>query len=106
MEKILKREVFYAEVYGIVKEIPMGRVTTYGQIARLLGKPGSSRMVGQAMFHAPETLGLPCHRVVNSQGRLAPDWLEQRERLIDESVLFKKNGNVDMKKCSWELSGI
>lgn len=63
---------FYTEVYNIVKEIPEGNVVTYGQLAKLARRPQCSRMVGQAMFNAPRELNLPCHRVVNSQGRLAP----------------------------------
>ena len=63
---------FGEEVYSVVASIPPGRVLTYGQIAYLIGKPQCSRMVGQAMHNAPEGQNLPCHRVVNSQGRLAP----------------------------------
>ena len=89
---------FYTEVYNIVKEIPEGNVVTYGQLAKLARRPQCSRMVGQAMFNAPRELNLPCHRVVNSQGRLAPNWTEQRELLEKEGIAFKKNGCVDLKK--------
>ena len=61
---------FYTEVYNIVREIPEGCVVTYGQLAKLARRPQCSRMVGQAMFNVPKELNLPCHRVVNSQGRL------------------------------------
>lgn len=94
---------FYEEVYSIVKEIPPGNVLTYGEIARLAGKPQYSRMVGQAMFHAPQKRHLPCHRVVNSQGRLAPSWMEQRNMLEKEGVIFKPNGCVDMTKHFWNI---
>ena len=60
-------EGFDAEVYSVVAQIPAGRVTTYGQIARLIGMPGYARRVGHALAAAPA--GLPCHRVVNSAGR-------------------------------------
>lgn len=100
MEKT--RDEFYAEVYAIVSEIPQGCVVTYGLIARLMGKPQCSRMVGQAMFHAPSELCIPCHRVVNSQGRLVPQWSNQRALLEKEGVVFKKNACVDLKKCIWE----
>lgn len=93
---------FHQEVYNIVKQIPEGCVITYGQIARLIGKPQCSRMVGQAMFHAPEEFHLPCHRVVNSQGRPAPFWAEQQGLLEKEGITFKKNGNVDLAKHSWK----
>lgn len=94
---------FYEEVYSIVKEIPPGNVLTYGEIARLAGKPQYSRMVGQAMFHAPQKRHLPCHRVVNSQGRLAPSWMEQRNMLEKEGVTFKPNGCVNMTKHFWNI---
>lgn len=93
---------FYTEVYNIAKEIPEGRVVTYGLLAKLARKPQCSRRVGQAMFNAPKELDLPCHRVVNSQGRLAPNWAEQRELLEMEGITFKKNGCVDLRKHLWE----
>ena len=58
----------------------------------------------QASVHnVPEDLHLPCHRVVNSQGRLVPGWTEQRALLENEGVRFKANGFVDMKKSQWEF---
>ena len=70
---------FDAEIWSVVAEIPAGRVATYGQLARLIGMPGHARRAGRALALAPE--GLPCHRVVNSQGRTAPGWTGQRELL-------------------------
>lgn len=102
----MNKDTFYQEVYSIVKEIPFGNVITYGQIARLIGMPQCSRRVGQALFHAPEERHLPCHRVVNSQGRLVPFWQEQRALLADEGVSFKNNGCVDLKKHAWRWEEI
>ena len=93
---------FCQEVHQVVCDIPVGKVSTYGEIAALLGMPQCSRMVGQAMFNVPKELNLPCHRVVNSQGRLAPNWAEQRGLLEKEGITFKKNGCVDLKKHIWE----
>ena len=98
----MKREDFYLKVYEIVKEIPKGSVSTYGQIAFLLDTPQSFRRVGQALSHAPEFLKLPCHRVVNSKGRLVPGWIKQRDMLLKEGITFKDNGCVDLKKCIWK----
>ena len=95
------KEIFYKDVYSIVKEIPCGKVISYGEIARLAGWVQHSRMVGKAMSQVPVALKLPCHRVVNSTGRTVPDWAEQRQLLDEEGVLFKSNGCVDMKKCAW-----
>jgi len=88
----MDRAQFYKEVYSIIKEIPYGNVSTYGKIAQLIGKPQCSRMVGQALSHAPEEQHLPCHRVVNSQGRLVPGWQKQKE-------LLEKEGPMDASIC-------
>ena len=88
------------EVYSVVAQIPAGRVTTYGQIARLVGMPGYARRVGHALAAAPA--GLPCHRVVNSAGRTAPHWTEQRPMLEAEGVRFRKNGCVDLTHSGWK----
>ena len=73
---LMNHDAFLQDVYSVVAAIPAGRVVTYGQIAYLVGRPQCSRMVGQAMHNVPEDLHLPCHRVVNSQGRLVPGWTE------------------------------
>lgn len=92
---------FYDEVYSIVAQIPPGKVLSYGQIARLTGRPNNSRQVGQAMWSAPHERGLPCHRVVNSTGRTAPNWPEQRHMLEAEGIGFRPNGCVNMKIHMW-----
>lgn len=74
----MDRAQFYKEVYSITKEIPYGNVFTYGKIAQLIGNPQYSRMVGQALSHAPKEEDLHCHRIVNSQGRLVPSWQKQK----------------------------
>jgi methylated-DNA-protein-cysteine methyltransferase-like protein len=103
MPKIDKDE-FFKEVYSVVAEIPFGKVLSYGDIALLLGKPQHSRMVGRALRMAPSGLNLPCHRVVNSQGHIAPGWPAQRELLRDEGVTFKAGGDVDMKRSKWHYN--
>ncbi|WP_455584451.1 MGMT family protein [Bacteroides sp.] len=94
-------DIFCREVYAIVRDIPAGKVLSYGEIATLLGKPQCSRMVGRALKQVPSALKLPCHRVVNAQGRLVPGWDEQRSLLQAEGVCFRKNGTVDMVRCQW-----
>lgn len=89
------------KLYEIVRQIPPGLVSTYGHLAVLAGYPGRARMAGKAMARAPESLGIPCHRVVNGQGRTAPGWIEQRELLEQEGITFRKNGLVDLKKHLW-----
>lgn len=93
-------EGFDAEVYSVVAQIPAGCVMTYGQIAWLVGMPGYARHVGHALVSAPAEL--PCHRVVNSAGRTAPHWAEQRVLLEAEGVRFRKNGCVDLVRSGWK----
>ena len=97
----MDREQFYREIYDIVRASPPGRVATYGQIASLAGRPLCSRMVGQALHRAPASSRLPCHRVVNSQGRTVPAWPEQKILLENEGVAFRSNGYVDMRRSRW-----
>ena len=99
-------ESFCAEVYEIVRSVPVGRVTTYGEIAALLGKPQCSRMGGKALKQVPMELDLPCHRVVNAQGRLVPGWEEQREWLLSEGVRVKKRGCGDLSVYRWKFDSL
>lgn len=92
---------FKQAVYEIVAAIPSGKVSTYGEIARLAGFPGYQRMVGRILREVSDEMGLPCHRVLNSQGRLVPGWAEQSELLKDEGITLKPSGCVDMRKFGW-----
>lgn len=95
-------EEFAYEVLSVVEEIPPGKVVSYGQIARLVGREKNARLVGKILSRAEYFGSYPCHRVVNHAGRPAPGWARQRQLLLEEGVVFKRNGCVDMKKCQWE----
>lgn len=111
-----KREGLFEEVYKIIKRIPQGKVATYGQIAkimnnesRIMNKGGglniTPRIVGFAL-HANTDKVTPCHRVVNKDGRLAPNytfggWKEQHRRLKAEGVEFKDETHVDIARHLW-----
>lgn len=98
------KQQFIADVYNIVSQIPCGKVLTYGAIARLAGWPNHSRMVGWALRTVGSSLMIPCHRVVNSQGRMAPMWAEQAEMLRNEGVVFRKyphDNCVDLSSSLW-----
>ncbi len=95
----------FAQVWALVRQVPPGRVTTYGDVARLLGNPRLSRAVGYAMHDAPGDV--PCHRVVNREGGLSdafqPMGKETHRILLEmEDVPFLMNGNVDLAACRWE----
>lgn len=89
-------------IYEAVKSIPRGRVATYGQVAALAGNPKMSRAVGNALHKNPDPEHIPCHRVVNAQGRLADEFVfggpgVQAQRLREEGVEVV-DGKVDLGK--------
>lgn len=91
----------------MVEKIPAGRVATYGQIARLLDRPRSARAVGYALHVCPAHRLVPCHRVVNRDGRLARAFQhdginEQRLLLEEEGVDFTRDGCVNLSLFLWE----
>lgn len=96
-------EQFIDEVLAVVQEIPQGKVATYGQIAKLIGKDKNARLVGKVLSMAGYYGKYPCHRVVNHQGRLVPGWDEQRDLLINEGVILKDDFHVDIKKYKWNI---
>ncbi|MEG1849737.1 MAG: MGMT family protein, partial [Oscillospiraceae bacterium] len=69
---MMERDGLFARIYAATRTIPRGRVATYGQLALLAGNPRAARMVGWALHQNPEPGIIPCHRVVNREGRLAP----------------------------------
>ena len=97
----------FETVYAWVRQIPPGKVATYGQIARLCGIPRGARVVGYAMASCPAGSGVPCHRVVDREGRtkkafdtFMPD--TQRMLLEAEGVAFLPDGRVNMAECLWD----
>jgi methylated-DNA-protein-cysteine methyltransferase-like protein len=90
-------------VYRLVKKIPRGRVTTYGELARALKFRGGARAVGHAMAACPGGRGIPWHRVVGAGGRLLiqePHRSLQRRLLETEGVAMKGAG-ADLKRSGW-----
>lgn len=96
-------EYFIDEVLAAVNEIPKGRVATYGQIAKMIGKDKNARLVGKVLSISQYYGDYPCHRVVNHRGRIVPGWFEQRELLLAEGVLFKDEIHVDIQKYKWNI---
>ena len=99
-------ESFYDQVYRMVKRIPRGKVTTYGHIAALCGKPRAARTVGWALHALPDDHRVPWHRVINARGGISiakvglPPEL-QRSLLEREGVVFDADSRVDLERWGW-----
>ena len=96
---------FKEQVFEKVRKIPRGKVSTYGSIAEMLGKRRWSRQVGWVL-HQNKEAKTPCHRVVDRNGRLAPNFAfdgagEQRRRLEAENVRFRDKMHVDLGESLW-----
>jgi len=96
----------YQRIYAIVRQIPAGKVATYGQIARIV--PGcDARMVGYAMAALRDTNedeAVPWQRVINSQGKISltgEGYALQRQLLEQEGILFSEKGVVDFNEFGW-----
>lgn len=100
MSRVLDEKLIY-EILSVVGEIPKGKVATYGQIAKLIGREKNARLVGKVMSMAEFYGRYPCHRVVNHAGRLVPGWTEQRFLLEDEGIPMKNETHVAIKNCQW-----
>jgi methylated-DNA-protein-cysteine methyltransferase-like protein len=95
---------FFEQVYAVVEQIPYGKVISYGQIARILGRPRAAREVGWAMRHCPEHL--PWQRVVMSDGSITGGMYAdiRKARLEAEGAVFLQDGRVDMQLCNMQTT--
>lgn len=94
---------FFERVYRVLKQVPKGKVVTYGQIACAIGAPRCARQVGYALHANPQPIVIPCHRVVNREGRLAPAFAfggaEEQSRLLrEEGVQVRDDYTIDLQK--------
>ncbi|WP_122789490.1 MGMT family protein [Intestinibacillus sp. Marseille-P6563] len=96
----------YEQIYAVVRQIPRGKVASYGQVARLAGNPRWARVVGYALHVNPDPEGIPCYRVVTRDGRTSPAFAfggsdMQRALLEADGVAFLPDGRVDMERFCW-----
>ncbi len=99
----------YDRIYEIVRQIPKGKVATYGQVAELSNLVGKARVVGYALYRVDmKTSDIPWQRVVNAKGevslsplRFGTDYL-QRSLLEGEGVSFNDAGKIDLRKYIWK----
>ena len=94
----------YHRIYEVVREIPQGRVATYGQVATVVGTPVTAQQVGEAMAalrNSSPGPSVPWQRVINAQGKVSTtrhqqQWLEQ------EGVVFDAKGATDLRRFGWK----
>lgn len=93
---------FNQKVYKITQQIPSGKVATYGQIAKLIGNPKAIRAVGNALHKNPAPIKVPCHRVVNRDGRLAINFgsggMQGQKKLLEKEGVAVLDFTVNLKK--------
>ncbi len=97
---------FTSRIYLLAGKIPKGKVTTYGKLAALAGRPGAARAVGNAMRRNPSRSKVPCHRVVASNGALTgyafgKGIATKKRLLIQEGVAFRGD-RVDLATSGWQ----
>ncbi len=113
MNRNSNKSDYYEKVYRVVRDIPKGRVTTYGAIARHLGIASGARMVGYALnnlVHSEKGADVPAHRVVNRLGQLTGRGYfpgdTMREKLMQEEIEFTEPYTVNIEKHFWDPSDL
>jgi len=98
-------KTFYQRVIAIIKNIPEGKVATYGQIATYAGNPRAARQVSFILHSSSEKENLPWHRVINSKGSISlkpgHGYELQKQMLKKEGITFKENDCIDLKRFLW-----
>ncbi len=101
-------DTFFEAVYRLVREIPHGRVTTYGEIARTLGRPHASRAVGYALHANRDATGTPCYRVVNRFGELSRGYVfggeGVQQMMLEADGIEVRDGVVDLSRYFYSFT--
>ena len=101
----MKQLSSYEMIWEIVRQIPEGKVATYGEVASESGFPGQARLVGYALHSLPPHTEVPWQRVINSQGRISfprgsSAHRRQRRLLTGEGVIFQGD-TIDLERFGW-----
>ena len=96
----------YQKIYQTIRNIPKGRVATYGQIAELAGFPRQARMVGYALHALPNGSNVPWHRVINAKGRISqhgdPMYSQIQQKLLQaEGISFDEQDRISLNDYQW-----
>jgi methylated-DNA-protein-cysteine methyltransferase-like protein len=95
-------QALFPRVYDIVRQVPRGKVTTYGDVAQLVGQGCDARLAGYAMAACPDDV--PWQRVINAQGKISVQGdsaQKQRMRLEAEGIEFDARSKIDLKRFRW-----
>jgi methylated-DNA-protein-cysteine methyltransferase related protein len=95
-------QTLFPHVYDIVRQVPRGKVTTYGDVAQLVGQGCDARIAGYAMAACPDDV--PWQRVINAQGKISvpgDSAAKQRMRLEAEGIEFDARGKIDLQRFRW-----
>jgi methylated-DNA-protein-cysteine methyltransferase related protein len=101
------RSQTYEAIYDTVRQIPYGKVATYGQIAAIAQLPNQARLVGYALFHVDPSSDIPWHRVINAKGEISESPFReggddlQRVLLEAEGIEFDAKGKVSFHRYGW-----
>lgn len=96
-------EVLKLRIYEVVQAVPLGSVSTYGDIAAIVGGGIDAWTIGQALNQVPKhhDQHIPWQRIVNAQGGISTKGLLQRSLLEDEGVTFNAQGKIDLRRFRW-----
>lgn len=101
-----KNDTAFQKIYDVVKQIPQGKVATYGQIAALAGNKHWARVVGYALHANPDPDHIPCYRVVNREGRVSPAFAfggqNRQIELLKADGIPCSAGRVDLERYQWK----
>jgi methylated-DNA-protein-cysteine methyltransferase related protein len=98
----------YDVIYAVVRQIPKGKVATYGQVAALANLAGQARLVGYALYRVTPDLEVPWHRVINAKGEISESPFRhgdddlQRVLLEQEGIQFTPNGKISFQHYLWQ----
>jgi methylated-DNA-protein-cysteine methyltransferase-like protein len=99
----------YEDIYAIVRQIPKGKVATYGQVAELANLYGKARLVGYALYRVDmRSSDIPWHRVINAKGEISHSPLRhgndylQRSLLEQEGIKFSPEGKIKLREYLWQ----
>ncbi|MDP4492505.1 DNA base-flipping protein [Vibrio sp. AH4] len=96
---------FLQQIFVVIHQIPVGKVSTYGAVAKMAGYPGYARHVGKALANLPDGSQLPWYRVINSQGKISlqgNDFIRQQQRLLAEGIEVSEAGKISLRKYQWQ----